>query len=228
MTDQPQEISKRISDLTVRLGAEMMRSLQRYHEMVQRVASGELDDETARDAYVRCVRDETERYFLTAAHVSAGYYDAFLELASIYNPPFFERAFTQRGTTPTVESRANRGVIVLRGTIGDEAHGTFRIDSTDRDEEVAFVVSEFSGPPGAARFRPPLQIQPPRFVLRRRDSQRVSIRLPLIADLFVVNQRYVATLTVQKREAFELTIEVLASAPLEAAARQVPHEAESG
>lgn len=227
---QPQEIGKRINDLTVRLGAEMMRSLQRYHEMVQRVASGELDDEAARDAYLRCVRDETERYFLTAAQVTTGYYDAFLELASLYNPPFFERASTQQRTTPKTYSRVNRGVIALRGTIGNEAIAAFSVDGTDRDiEEVAFVVSEFSGPPGTERFRPPLQLHPPRFALRRLDSQLVSVGLPLIGDLFVANQRYTATLTVQKRDAYDLTIEVVASAPFDATAQRAgPHEAESG
>ncbi len=77
-------------------------------------------------------------------------------------------------------------------------------------------MSEFWGPPGTAPFRPPLRLQPPRFVLGRSESQLVSARLPLVAGLFATNQRYGATLTVQKRDAFDLTIEVIVAAPPDA------------
>ena len=226
---QPQEIGKRIQDLTVRFGAEMMRSLQRYNEMLQRVTGGELDDAAVGEAYVRFMRDESERYLRGVADVSAGYFDAFLELASIYNPPFFERAFDKR-RRPEPASR-QQGTIELRGRLGEEAAGTFQVVNTSHDsDEVAFTVSEFSGPPETAPFRPPLRLQPPRFVLRRFESQIVSVRLPLIPGLFVPDQRYTAELTVRTRDAFDLAIVVVASSVPEAAAvtvRLVEREAGS-
>jgi hypothetical protein len=229
MTAHPQEIAKRIQDLTVRFGAEVMRSLQRYNELLQRVAGGELDEAAVGDAYVRFMRDESERYFRGVADASAGYYDALLELSAIYNPPFFEHAFNQRRRQPEPGSR-HQGIIELGGSLGDEAASTFRVVNTSDDsDEVAFAVSEFSGPPGTAPFRPPLRLQPPRFVLRRFESQLVSVRLPLVDGLFVPDQRYTATLTVRKHEAFDLAIVVVAGARPDAAltVRSVAGEAAS-
>lgn len=73
MNGRSEKISERIRDLTVRFGADLMRSLQRYNELLQRMAGGELDDSAAGEAYVQFVRDETERYFRNIADVSAGY-----------------------------------------------------------------------------------------------------------------------------------------------------------
>ena len=87
------------------------------------------------------------------------------------------------------------------------------MDNSGNDsEEVAFVVSEFCGPPGTVPFRPPLRLHPPRFVLGRFESQLVSVRLPLLADLFLPNQRYIAPLTVRKRDPLDLTINVVVRA----------------
>jgi hypothetical protein len=227
MTGAPQEIAKRIQDLTVRFGAEVIRSLQRYNELVQRVASGELDESEVGETYVRFMRDESERYLHGVADVSAGYYDALLELASIYNPPFFEQAFNRRRQRP--EPPPTQGVIELRGFSGEEASSTFRVANTNHDSEgIAFEVSEFSGPPGTMPFRPPLRLQPPRFVLNGLESQVVSVRLPLVAGLFIPDQRYTATLTVRKREPVDLAIVVVASRPgARVAVRLVAEEAGS-
>jgi hypothetical protein len=214
MSGQSQEISKRIQDLTVRFGAEAMRSLQRHYELLQRLADGELDEAAAREMYVRFMRDEAERYLGSTAVASTGYYNALLELASIYRPPFFENAAKQRGAGARSAPREHGGVIELRGSIGGEAMSAFDVRNSNSDsEEVAFVVSEFCGPPGSEPFRPPLRLQPPRFVLRRSESQVVSVRLPLVSALFATNQRYTATLTVQKSDAFDISINVIVAQP---------------
>jgi hypothetical protein len=216
MTGQSEEITKRVQDLTVRFGAEAMRSLLRYYELLQRLADGELDEAGTRETYVRFMRDEAERYFHSAAMASTSYYNTLLELASIYRPPFFENASKQRewqAPSPSA-ARDRRTVVELRGSVGDEAVNAFQVRNSSGDsEEVAFVVSEFCGPPGSVLFRPPFRLQPPRFVLGPFESQLVSVRLPLLADLFATNQHYSATLTVQKRDAFDLAIEVIVAAP---------------
>jgi hypothetical protein len=214
MSGRSEKLGERIRDLTVRFGAESMRSLQRYNELLQRAAAGDLDESAVGGAYLQFVRDETERYFRNVADVSSGYYTALLELGSIYNPPFFEQAFNRRPRANQATSRQGGDVIELRGSLGDEAVSTFRVDNAgSNSDEVSFVVSEFTGPPGSAPFRPPLRLQPPRFVLERSESQLVSVSLPLVAGLFVPNQRYTARLSVQKRDAFDLTIDVVVTAP---------------
>ncbi len=230
MTGHSQETGRRIQDLTVRFGAEVMRSLQRYNELLQRMASGELDEAAVRDVYLRFMRDETERYISGVTDVSVGYYDALRDLASIYNPPFFEQAFNQRPQRRQPPSRP-LGAIELLGSPGADAVSSFRVDNTGNDsEEVAFVVSEFSGPPGTVPFRPPLRLDPPRFVLGRFESQLVSVRLPLLADLFLPNQRYTALLTVRKRDPLDLTIAVVVRAAADATVivRPVPGKAGPG
>jgi len=229
MTGRPGEIGERIQDLTVRFGAEIMRSLQRYNELLQQFASGELDEAAARQAYVRFLRDESARYFRSVADVGTGYYNALLELTSIYNPPFFEQAFGRgRPQQQQSPSGPQTGLIELRGSLGDEAVSSFRVDNTSNDsEEISFVVSEFTGAPGTAPFRPPLSLRPPRFVLEPSQSQLVTVCLPLVADVFVPNQHYTAVLTTHKRDTFGMTINVFVSAPPSVSVRKAPIEESS-
>jgi hypothetical protein len=225
MTGRPEEIGGRIQDLTLRFGAEIMRALQRYNELLQRFASGELDETAARDAYAQFLRDESARYFRSVTEVGTGYYDALVELTSIYNPPFFEQVFHQARRTQPSPSRPQGGTVELRGSVGDEAVSAFRIDNaSDHSEEISFVVSEFSGPPGTAPFRPPLRLQPPRFVLEPSQSQVVTVCLPLVSAVFVPDQRYRAVLTTHKRDAFDMTIDVLVNAESPVTVRLVPSE----
>jgi hypothetical protein len=225
MTGRPEEIGERIRDLTVRFGAEIMRTLQRYNELLQRFASGELDETAARDVYAQFLRDESARYFRSVTEMGTGYYDALLELTSIYNPPFFEQVFHQARRTQQSPSRPHGGIVELRGSLGDEAVSAFRIDNaSDHSEEISFVVSEFSGPPGTAPFRPPLRLQPPRFVLAPSQSQVVTVCLPLVSGVFVPDQRYTALLTTHKRDAFDMTIDVFVNAASPVTVRQVPSE----
>jgi hypothetical protein len=218
MTDRPERIGARLQDLTIHVGAEMMRSLQRYNELLQRLAGGDLDDTVAREACVLFMREETERYFRGLAEVSTGYYDALLQLASIYNPPFFEQAIRQAQRRTPAPLPVD--VIELRGSPGDEAVSSFRVTNTSgRSEDVSFVVSEFNGPPGTVPFRPPLRLRPPSFALAPSESQLVRVSLPLVAGLFVPNHRYSAVLTLRKRDPFDLTINVLAIVPKKEDAR---------
>lgn len=129
MNGSSEKFGERVRDLTVRFGADAMRSLQRYNELLQRMAGGEFDDGAASEAYVQFVRDEAERYFRSAAELSTGYYDALLELGSIYNPPFFENVFNQRPPRGQTSSRRQGGVIELRGSPGEEVAGTFRVEN---------------------------------------------------------------------------------------------------
>lgn len=225
MTGQAEQITKSIQDLTVRVGADVMRSLLRYYELLQRLTDGELDEAAAREMYVRFVRDETERYLRGAAAMSSSYYDALLELASTYRAPFFEQAARQPRPSAgaPVQSPDCRRVVELRGSLGAEAASAIEVrNPCGGSEEVTFVVSEFSGPTGLPAFRPPLRLQPPRFVLERGESQLVSVHLPLVAEVFASNERYVATLTVQKRDVEHLTIEVIVAPPNEAPDSSTP------
>ncbi len=215
MIGRPENVGTRLQDLTIQFGAEVMRSLQRYNEFVQGLASGELDDTAAREQWILFLRDETERYYHNLADVSTGYYEALFQLASRYNPPFFENALMRNhpgrpSPGPAVQT------IDLRAPIGHEAVSEFRVqNTTDREEDVSFSVSEFTGAPGAAPFRPPLRLNPPRFVLGPFESQVVRISLPLAAGLFVPNHAYAAVIKVQKREPVDFTVNAIAIAPAE-------------
>jgi hypothetical protein len=95
------EIRKRVHGLTMRFGAGVMQSLQRYNELLQQTAAGEMDEARLQDEYIRFAREETERYLRGLIEMSLGYQDALFELARLYNPPFFEQALVRPTESPT-------------------------------------------------------------------------------------------------------------------------------
>ena len=164
MNGRSEKLGERIRDITVRFGSEAMRSLQRYNELLQSLAAGELDQSEALEAYAQFVRDETGRYFRNVADASTGYYDALRELGSIYNPPFFENALSQWRPRHQASPPPRSGVIELSGSPGDEAVSAFRVENKSNNaEEITFAVSELR-----VRLAPHLS------GLRSASSRRVS------------------------------------------------------
>lgn len=215
MPDDGRDVGKWIQELSARLVTDQLRSLERYAELLQRVTRGELNERTVRQEYVRFARDNVAAYVRSLASLSVSYQNALLDLGRAYEDRFLDRVLKQErhaGAGPS--GRGRRVEVALSAPVGEEASAAFVIEN-ERVEpaEVSFIVSEFTGPDGEAPFRPPLRLEPPRFTIGPRQEQKVTLRLPLLADLFLPGQPYSATVAVRGYDELELALSVLAQQP---------------
>jgi hypothetical protein len=208
--EQPQDFQDWLQNLTVRASVEQMRSMQRYNDMIQRIIRGELNEQEIREEYMRFASEETARYIRSLATLSASYYSALTDLTRNYNDRFFARVM-QRAVSGSESSspEPQRVAMDLRGKIGETIVGSFVIENNRVSAtEISFVVSEFAGPEGTDPFRPPLQIQPPHFMLEPKEERTVSLNLPLLQEVFAPGQQYTAAIVVRGYGDLELMLTV--------------------
>lgn len=224
MTENSYDIRRLIQDLTARSATEQMRAAQRLRELLQRISRGELDQQALREEFMRFTSEETSRYLHDLVGLGLKFYDALLELSGTYNDRFFEQvlgAATGGGSTASAPRAAppQRAQMELHAPVGQDATGSFVVENKRAETaEITFLVSEFAG--GAADtapFRPPLQLQPPRFTLGPGEQRVVTLRLPLLADLFAPGQLYAATIVVRGYDELVLDLSVRVEAPPDAA-----------
>jgi hypothetical protein len=236
VSNHPQDIGQWIQELTTRSVAEQIRSLQRYTELVQRVARGELDEQAVREEYMRFAREETTRYTRNLATLSLSYYNALIDLSRAYNERFFDQVLSGVSNDAPSERRVppQQVALALHGPVGQELMTSFVVENKRTEAaEISFVVSEFRGPGGTAPFRPPLHLRPPRFVLGPREERQVELRLPLLSEMFVPGQEYSATVVVRGYDDLELLLSVAVEGTDEVAEVEVrpitqPEQAQSG
>lgn len=215
MPDDGRDLGRWIQELSARLISEQLRSLERYAELLQRVVRGDLNEKTVRQEYVRFARENVAGYVRSLASLSVSYQNSLLDLGRAYEERFLDQILNHEGHAGDGPAgRARRVEIPLSAPIGEEASAAFVIEN-ERSEpaEISFIVSEFTGPDGAAPFRPPLRLEPPRFSLGPREEQKVMLRLPLLADLFLPGQPYSAVVAVRGYGELELALTVLAQQP---------------
>lgn len=220
MSDQAQEIGKWIQELVTRAVREQVQTTQRYGELLQRVARGEVDPKTLRAESARFAREETARFARSLATLSISYFNTLLELSRTHNERFIEQvlgAATQAdkaGAAPATPSRPHQIEVDLHAPLGEEATGAFVVENRRTTTvEMSFLVSEFSAT-GAAPFRPPLQIEPPRLALEPGEEEIVTCKLPLLPDLFKLNKCYAARIAVSGGEPMQVILNAWAEAPV--------------
>ncbi len=216
MTNESQDIGQRFRSLAVRSVAEQMRAARRYAELLRRFGRGELSTQALQEEYLRFLREETTRYARNLATLNLNYYNALSELTRTYNDLFFEKVMggAPGEDTKTAPPPAQPIEIELRGPLGEEAVRSFVLENKRAEAaEISFLVSDFLGPTGTTPFRPTLQFDPPRFLLRPGEERTVTLRLPLTRDLFGAGQSYTATVMVRGYENLELSLSVQPAAP---------------
>jgi hypothetical protein len=83
MSEEAQEIGKWIQELVTRAVREQIQTTQRYGELLQRVARGEVDPKTLRAESARFAREETARFARSLATLSISYFNTLLELIRV-------------------------------------------------------------------------------------------------------------------------------------------------
>lgn len=229
MSQEPEELSKWIQELVNRSSRQQIQALQRLSGLLQRVTSGELDQATVREEYTRFMREESASFVEDLTRLGLSFQTALLELNRKYSDRFFDQVlgsatrgrYTPHGFGEAEPSETNghppmpREIgIVLTGVAGEELVKSFVIENKRADEEtVTFLVSEFADEVSGEAFRPPLQIQPPRLALRPGEERVVSIRLPLLTELFKPGRIYNATVLARGHADVVLALRVEISSP---------------
>jgi hypothetical protein len=225
MTSQQADFYKWMQDLTARSVSEQTRAFQRYNDLMQRMLRGELNDPQVREDYLRFVREETTRYANDLAQLSLSYYSALLELGRNYNDRFFEQVLHRRepethaGHGGEAANKPRQVMLDLRGAAGQEIAASFLIENKYATQaEISFVVSDCVDMAGGSPFRPPLQLVPTQFSLGPHEEAGVTIRLPLVRELFIPGHQYLVTVVVRGYDQLELIIRVAVDPAAETAA----------
>jgi predicted flap endonuclease-1-like 5' DNA nuclease len=215
---EPEDISRWIQELISRSTREQIQAMQRLSNLVQRMASGELDQGQVRQEYTRFVKDESTRYVEDLTRLGLSFQAALVELNRKYSDRFFDQVMG----SPLNEVPAPNGqgpqrkevALSLSGAVGDELEKSFVIENKRADEEtVIFLVSEFTDAQSTQSFRPPLQLQPARLTLRPGEERLVTLRLPLLKELFQPGQIYFATVVARGHSDVVLSLRVDVARP---------------
>jgi hypothetical protein len=229
MNGEQPDFYKWMQDLTARSVADQTRALQRYNELMQRVLRGELNNPQLRDEYARFAREEATRYTSDLVQLSLRYYGALLELGRNYSDRFFDQMVPGRepkappDNTHEAPAKPRQVPLELQGAAGQAAAAGFVIENKrNTPAEISFLVSEFVDSAGGAPFRAPLEIQPAQFYLDPQAEAEVTLRLPLLRELFEPGHHYRATVVVRGYDELELVLSVHLSRGDEAAAPVSP------
>lgn len=214
MNNDHEDLGRWIQEITSRSAGEQLRALQRYGDLLQRMARGELDEQAVREEYLRFTSEAAERYVRQLTTLSLSYYNALLELNRAFTDQFFNQVFGGPAERERPAPPRRRVEIELVAPLGETASASFVVENKRLETaEISFIVSEFAGPAGTSPFRPPLQIQPPRFMLGPREERVVTLSLPLVEGLFTPGERYTATVIVRGYDDLELGLLVEAEPP---------------
>ncbi len=213
MSEREDDMGEWIRNLTTQSVQEQMRALQRYQKLMQRMMSGDLDEQTVREEYMRFARNETTRYVRGLASLSLSYYNALVDLNRVFTDRFFQQVMTEQPQTEP-ETPPQEAEMMLTAPLGEVASGRFVL-SNERTEaaEISFLISEFTGQAEQEPFRPPLRITPPRFRLEAQAEQEVELSLPLLPALFEPGADYEATVVVRGYDDLVLRLVVTPTAP---------------
>jgi predicted flap endonuclease-1-like 5' DNA nuclease len=222
MPQDSQDISRLLQDLHTHSATQQLRVTQRYHELLQLTLRGELDEQSLRQRYTEFIREEPTRYLQDLIELGIKFYAALLELSGNYNDRFFEQILgaTTRSSTPSAPRAAQprRVEMELRAPVEQDATRSFIVENKRAETvEVTFLVSEFVGAAGTVPFRPPLQLEPPRFTLGPGEQRLVTLKLPLLAELFTPGEHYTATIAASGYDDLVLDLSVWVEAPPDAA-----------
>jgi predicted flap endonuclease-1-like 5' DNA nuclease len=218
MSPDSEDISRWIQELISRSSREQIQVMQRLSNLVQRVSSGDMDQAQVREEYNRFIKNESSRYVEDLTRLGLSFQTALLELNRKYSDRFFDQVMGssfQEVPAPNGKSTAPKEIEMhLSGACGEELVRSFVIENKRAEEEtVTFLISEFTDAATTVAFRPPLQFQPARVLLHPGEERMVTLRLPLLVELFKPGETYLATVIARGHNDVVLSMRVDVSQP---------------
>lgn len=207
-------------ELSARSLAEQVRTAQRYRELLQQVAAGDLDATALRAEHDRLLADHQAQLARDITELGVRYYQSILDLNRAYVDRLFDQLAaaartTRREQEPAADEQEPEPApaalaVALRGRPGQRVEAGFAVENNhDEVAEVVFYASEFTGEGGEV-FRVPLELDPPRILLAPHTEHPVTLAVELDPERFLPGARYRAQVLVRGGEQLELhiTIEV--------------------
>ncbi len=215
----PSENGSSIRDLSARLAREQLRSADRFSELLRRMASGQTDTTKVGQEALRFARESAGDYARSLLALGLGYRLALLDLSRQYGDRLLERLM-HVAEPADADAEHRRAEITLTGPLDTEASAPFAIaNDQPHPETISFIVSEFTDTAGQSPFRPPLRLEPSQLTLAPGEEGLVTLRLPLLSELFVPGRLYRAKVLVRGHE-LELALTALAYRPTPATAER--------
>jgi hypothetical protein len=193
-----------LQELAARSVNDQVRAAQRYRELLEQVATGELDAAAVRAQYDRLVQEQSAELARQVGELSIRFYQSILDLNRAYVDRLFDQLRVVRPppdedgrTAAAPPAPAPPIELGLRGRVGETVETSFVVENKRAEAaDIAFLLSEFTGGEGEP-FRVPLELDPPRFRLVGYGERAVALRLALTADLFAPGRRYRAEMLVR-------------------------------
>jgi hypothetical protein len=205
-----------LEELTARSLAEQVRTAQRYRDLLQQVAAGDLDVTALRTEHDRLVADHQAQLMRDITELGVRYYQSILDLNRSYVDRLFDQLYAAAGTGraqaqgPPAAAQPAAVELRLAGRPGDRVEAGFAVEnSRDVPADIVFYASEFAGDDGTV-FRVPLELDPPRILLAANGEHPFLLGLTLDPEHFRPAGRYRAQVLVRGGEDLELhlTVEV--------------------
>ena len=145
-----------------RSSRQQIQAFQRLSGLMQRVTTGELNQEAVKEEYARFIRDEFSSFIEDLTKLGVSFQTALLELNRKYSERFFDQvlgsSMPEAQPTDGQVTRPREIGVVLSGAVGEELVRAFVIENKRGEEEtVTFLISEFTDevsgealPPAAA------------------------------------------------------------------------------
>ena len=201
-----------LEELTARSLAEQVRTAQRYRELLQQVAAGDLDATALRAEHDRLVADHQAQLMRDITELGVRYYESILDLNRAYVDRLFDQLYATAGRAQAAPPRtgvpASAVELRLAGRPGDRVEAGFAVEnSRDVPADIVFYASEFAGDDGTV-FRVPLELDPPRILLAAHGEHPFTLAITLDPQYFRSGGRYRAQVLARGGEELELRITV--------------------
>ncbi len=211
--DDSSEFGSWLQALIARSLRDQIETIQRYGELLKLAARGEPDERAVRDRYLEFVRQRGSGFANALATASLSYYERLQQLNRSFNHEFFDQVLGNghvpaSGDRAAAEGEVTRVEMALSGALGGTVSGSFIVENKRAARaEIAFDVSEFSGP-GGVSVRAPLEIVPARFSLAPLEAQSIQLRLALLPTVFAPGS-YRALIKLLDQEGLEVALVVM-------------------
>ncbi len=211
------DVASQLQELASRAIREQVRNNQKFADLLQRIARGELDEQEVRQEFRSFSEHESNEYVRTLTAMGVSFFANLIELNRAYNERFFQRIAhdDSEGGDGAGEAHAR---LALRGPLGAVVRGSFLVQNTRSEPtDISAVVLPLRRSDGST-FQAPFVIRPTACRVEAGDERSIEVFLELLTGLFQPGETCHGRILVRGVEDLILDLDVTAElAPAEMA-----------